>query len=611
MTICRALVAAALLAAVSAIVPAATPFMPVSEVKPGMVGVGRTVFLGTERETFQVHILGVLRNVLGPRRDLILARLEGGPLAETGVIEGMSGSPVYIDGRLVGAVSYALGAFPKVPIAGITPIAEMTEAVETAGPRAASTRPRLELPVTPERLRAALADLYARVAAFAERPEDIQAIGLPRDRAMAIGLALRPIATPLVIGGFSGEAAALLREAFGGAGFVPAVGAGVPDSPPQSAPLEPGDAIGVSLVRGDYEIGATGTVTYVDGDRVYAFGHPFFNLGPTAFPMTRARVYTLLPSLMTSSKIAALGEVVGTIEHDRATTIAGRLGTPPAVVPVAITFRSDRGVQRTLRFEVVHDEFFTPLLTFLAVSNTLTAYERQVGWATFRVQGTLRVARQAPVAYAEVLSGLDAVGAVATAVAGPITALMSNPLEPVRIEGADLTIEASEVPRTAAIERVWLDAVRPRAGDTVPLKIQVRTYGGAQEVHTVLVTLPPEPGEISILVADAAQLAQWEQRELRRQEAPGSVAELIRRLNETRRRNRIYIRLLRPAPGAIVDGQPLPSLPPSILSVLEGDRAGGRFAPLGQAIAGAWELTLDSTVSGSRTLTATVGPPRP
>lgn len=610
MTVTKALATGALAAVVSATTPASSPFMTVSEVKPGMVGTGRTVFLGTERETFQAHVLGVLHNVLGPRRDLILARLEGGPLADTGVIEGMSGSPIYIDGRLVGAVSYALGSFSKVPIAGITPIGEMTEAVETAGGRAAATRPRVELPVTPEGLRAALAEMYARVSAFADRPEDIRAIGISPERAAAIGLQLRPIATPLVVAGFSGPAAELLRGAFTAAGFVPTAGTLGGAVVAQGAALEPGDAVGVSLVRGDYELGATGTVTHVEGDRVYAFGHPFFNLGPTALPMTRARVYTLVPSLMASAKIAALGDVVGTVEHDRATTIAGRLGPPPPMVPVTISFRSDRGFERAVRFEVVRDEFFTPLLTFLSVTSTLTAYERQAGWATFRLSGALRVAGQPPVTYDDLTSGLDAVSVAATSVAGPVAALMSNPFEPVRLESVDLTVEASESPKTATLERVWLDAVRPRAGETVALKIQVRSYGGAAATYSVPVTLPPEAADVSILVADAAQLAQWEQRELRRQEPPTSLTELIGRLNEARRRNRLYVRLLRPTAGAVLNGQPLPSLPPSVLGVLEADRAGGRFAPLGQTVAGAWEVALDAVVSGSRTLTVRVGPPR-
>src|SRR6187549_2140086 len=205
----------ALAALAIARVPAATPLMPIGEVKPGMVGVGRTVFEGAEMKDFKVHILGVLKNVQAPQRNLILARLEGGPLAETGVIAGMSGSPVYIDGRLVGAVSYSIGAFPKEPIAGITPIAEMIEATADAGPRRGTSAPaRLELPVSPERLAAAIRANYARVASFADRPADVQAFGLPAATGSTLGALLRPIATPLVLSGMDSATSDLVGSMF-------------------------------------------------------------------------------------------------------------------------------------------------------------------------------------------------------------------------------------------------------------------------------------------------------------------------------------------------------------------------------------------------------------
>ncbi len=607
-----ALVAAALLAVTHVAVPATTSFMPVSEIRPGMVGLGRTVFMGDAREEFKAHILGVLRNVLGPKRDLILARLEGGPLAETGVIEGMSGSPVYIDGRLVGAVSYALGAFSKEAIAGITPISEMIDAVAQPAVRAASTRPRLDLPVTPERLASALREMYRRVQSFAERPDEVDAIGLPRQMAAQLGVRLQPIATPLVIGGFSGRAADLLQDAFRGAGFAPVAGSLHASGQAQPAgSLQPGDAVGVSLVRGDYEIGATGTVTHVDGSRVYAFGHSFFNLGPTQFPMTRAHVYTLLPSLMTSFKISALGDIIGTVEQDRATAIAGTLGPGPRLIPVRITLDSDRGAARALAFEVVNDEFFTPLATFLTVVNTITSFERQIGSATFAVTGSIRVAGHSPIAFDDLFSGPDAVSATSSYVAGPVALLMGNTLEPVRLEGVDVSIEATEKPRTAMLERVWLDAARPRAGQTLPLKLVIRTYGGEERTFTVPVTLPANaPESLSIFVADAAHLTQWEQRELRRGEPALAVDQLILRLNDARKRNRLYVRVYAPSAGAVVQGEPLPSLPPSVLAVLEADRAGGRFSPLRSAVLEASDVTTDFAVSGSRLLTIKVEPPR-
>jgi hypothetical protein len=604
--------AGAVLLVVAVAATPATSFMPISEVKPGMIGTGRTVFAGSEPEDFTAEILGVLHNVIGPRRDLILARLEGGPLARTGVVEGMSGSPVFIDGRLVGAVSYALGTFSKEPIAGITPIAEMMEATRVAAARADLARPRLELPVTTERLKAALRDMSQRVRAFADRPEDVTAVGLPAPAAGELGPALRPIATPLVIGGFSGAAFDTLQEAFLGAGFAPVpggLGPQVPSASPRA--LQAGDAVGVSLVRGDFELGAAGTVTFVDGQRVYAFGHPFFNLGPTQFPMTRAHVLALLPSLMSSSKIAGLGDVVGTVEQDRATAIAGTLGTPPSLIPVTIALESDRGLRRTLRFEVVQDEFFTPLLTFLTITNALTSYERQLGLATFEVRGSTRLSGHSEVTIDDLFTGMDAVAAAATAVAGPVTVLLGNTLEPVRLDAIDLSIAATERPRTATLERVWLDAARPRAGQTVPLKMLVRAYGGEERVLTQPITLPDVATDtLSVMVADGAQLAQWEQRELRRGESGLSIEQTIRRLNDTRRHNRLYVRLFVDSPGAVLNGELLPSLPPSVLGVLEAGRAGSRFAPLRNAVVGAWDIAADYAVSGSRTLTIKVEPAR-
>ena len=260
--------------------------MPIEEVKPGMVGVGRTVFEGTELKDFKVHILGVLRNIQGPRRDLILARLEGAGLAESGVAQGMSGSPVYIDGRLVGAVSYSIGSFSKEPIAGITPIAEMKEA--TTLPRRAGTgQARLELPITREGLSAALGRGLGSTRAVCA-PARRRAVH--RDSAPAagaqIGSMLRPISTPLIMGGFEPETVDLISGAFRDAGFTPMVtGMRLGRSRRRHAgPLREGDAIGVALASGDIDMGATGTVTHIDGDRVYAFGHPFYNLGPAAVP---------------------------------------------------------------------------------------------------------------------------------------------------------------------------------------------------------------------------------------------------------------------------------------------------------------------------------------
>jgi hypothetical protein len=609
--------AAALVLSIAAALalPASTALMPIEEIRPGMVGVGRTVFQGNELQDFKVHILGVLRNVQGPKRDLILARLEGGPLAQTGVAQGMSGSPVYIDGRLIGAVSYSIGAFSKEAIAGITPIAEMKDA--TAVPRRPSTpQARLELPITPEGLSAVLAAVHNRVAPFAPRPADVQvlAIGdLPAQTAPQLGTMLRPISTPLLLGGLDPEVADLMASAFRGAGFTPVISPGSNggvDAAPNE-PLREGDAIGVALVRGDLEMGATGTVTHIDGDRVYAFGHPFFNLGPAEFPLTRAYVYTMLPSLMASFKISSMGETIGTMQQDRATAIAGTLGKGPALVPMTVTLQSDRGQgavsPRTLKYQVVNDQLFTPLLAYVALFNTLTSYERQFGAATVSIKSKAAIKGHGELALEDVFAGESPLLGASAAVAAPLAMVLTNDIEPVALESLDVTVTTTESPRTAHIERVWLDDIRPRAGRTVPLKILTRSYRGEEKITTVPIDIPSNASsELSILVTDGRQLNALEQRELRRSLQPQSVAQMLRVLNDTRRNNRIYVRLLTGTPGAVVNGEPMAALPPSVLAVLESDRNGGSFTPMRSATLGEWQIPMDSAVTGSRVLTIAV-----
>jgi hypothetical protein len=593
--------------------PASTSLMPLDEVKPGMAGVGRTVFAGTDLDEFKVHILGVLKNVQGPRRSLILARLEGGPLPDTGVIAGMSGSPVFIDGRLIGAVSYSIGAFSKEPIAGITPIAEMTGSVNLPAGRVVPRNARLEFPLTRERVAAALRAAYAQVQPWAQQPADVQPFGLPGAYGAQLGTMLRPIATPMVMSGFAGEASDLLAGALAESGFAP-MPAQQPAAPAtgKAGRLEAGDAIGVTLISGDLEMGGTGTVTYVDGDRVYAFGHPFFNLGPTQFPMTKAYVHSLLPSLMSSFKIATLGEVVGTVQQDRATAIAGTLGPGPAMVPMTLRLESDRAEPRTFRFQIVNDQLFTSLLSYVSIFNTLAAYERQFGAATFAVKGTLKVKGHPDVAFEDVFAGDSPTIGAAASVTGPIALLLTNDIAPVDLEGVDVTIVSTEHPRTATIERVWLDEIRPRAGRTVPLKVLTRSYRGDEQIRTLPIEIPSSAaGTLSILVSDGVHLAQFEQRDQRQRLQPQSIALMIKALNEARKNNRVYVRLISGSPGAIVDGETLPALPPSVLAVFEGDRNGGSFVPLRNAAIGEWEIETDHAVSGSRVLTITVEPGGP
>jgi hypothetical protein len=583
--------------------------MSIDEVRPGMTGVGRTVFEGDAIEEFKVEILGVLKNVMGPSRNLILARLDGGPLATTGVIAGMSGSPVYIDGRLVGAVSYSLGAFSKEPIAGITPIDEMLEAAARPEQRPLSARARVELPITQASLAAVLQQAFAATQPFADSPADVQVLASGGSAVGAqLGPMLRPISTPLVLGGFRGDVADLVAGAFRAGGFTPVASAGgtgpVPDA---TRPLAPGDAVGVSLVSGDLALGGTGTVTHIDGTRVYAFGHPFYNLGPTEFPMTRAFVHTLLPSMMSSSKLATMGAVIGTFQQDRATTIAGALGAPPSLLPITIALETDRGLKRTFKFHLVRDQLFTPVLTYVSILNTLKSYEREYGAASFSVKGRALVRKHGEVAFEDLFTGESPSVGAASYVAGPLTFLLKNEFEPVEIDALEITIASTEEPRTATIERVWLDTIDVRPGRTVPLKILMRSYRGDEVLRSVPIEVPGNvSGSLTVLVADGTRLAQWEQREARQPQQAHGVAQMLRALNKARKNNRVYVRLLSPDAGAMVSGEYLSSLPPSVLAVIEADRSGGQVTPLRNATLGEWDIPIEYAVSGSRLLTISV-----
>lgn len=591
---------------------AQTTYLPLDQVRPGMIGVGRTVFAGTKLEDFKVEVLGVMRNVIAPKRNLILARLEGGPLAKTGVIAGMSGSPVYVDGKLMGAVSYSLGQFTTEPIAGITPIEEMLDATMMAPATRVSRPVAISMQPTPRELLEIWSRDLGRAKPFVEDSSQALILSGASADLTRMGAMLRPIAVPMIASGFDASVFDPISPALSAAGFVPMSSAqaqGNRSTPPSNRPLQPGDAVGVGLLTGDFELGATGTVTHVDGDRVYAFGHPLYNLGPTQFPMTRAEVQVVLPSLMASSKLASFGEIVGTVQQDRATAIAGRLGAAPSMIPVTITLNSDRQPSRTFNFGVVRDFTFTPLLTYLSVANVLTSYERGAGPASFAIRGTASIRSEGELAFEDIFSGDQPAGVASAYIAGPLTALLKNSGENVAIDKIALTIDASEQQRQARIERVWLDTTQPKAGKKAIVNVALRSTTGEEIVRQVPIEIPANlTGSLQLTVADAARTTADDRRDTRGADMQ-RVSQMVRTFNRARRNNRLYVRLTSSDSGAVVNGEPMAGLPPSVLAVIESDRNSGTVGSLRSMTRGEWELALDFAVTGSRQLTISLDQP--
>ena len=583
---------------------AQSTFMPVSEIRAGMVGIGRTVYVGDTLEEFRANILGVLKNAVAPGRDLIIAKLEGGPLANTGVIAGMSGSPVYIDNRLVGAVSYSLGSFPKEPIAGITPIAEMVAAVQRSGPRPSSTEFDLSWPTTPEKVFASLGRVIERASAplrSSLRASDV--IGSPTLADWAPRL--RPIGAALVASGLSPDLESLLRDALPTDGTL-LRGEESPQSP-GARPLRAGDAVGVSLLRGDLEMGATGTVTYVDGQQVYAFGHPFLNLGPTSLPMTRAQILTVLPSLDNSMKVGNMGAVIGRLTQDRSTAVGGVLGSGPSELAVSLTLESQGAAPKRLQFNVLHDQSLTPLFAYVSILNSLISYQRQSGVTTITANGAINFDGLGVLPIDDMFSGDQAIALAAATALNPIGAMASNTFRPALPKSLDLTLRVSEVEDYSTIERVWLDTTRPTLGATHTLHVLLRHFRGNTEVVSQPIVMPASAtGPVTVMVSDAATLAALEQKELK-PAAPNSIEALFSRLKDAHAGNRLYIRLLTASPGAAIGGESLPSLPPSVQAALDADPSKAA-TPMARAAVAAWDKRLTRVVRGSKELTLTLRP---
>jgi len=582
--------------------------MPLDQVRPGMIGVGRTVFEGSRIEDFTVKILGVLENAVGPNQSMIIARLEGGPLAQTGVISGMSGSPVFVDGKLVGAVAYGF-PFSKETIAGITPIGDMVEATRGGAPRAASARFPSPLSASGPRLPLSREDLIGAL----RRPLPMVAAAAPDAMLPARGMpaaGMTPLSLPLVFSGFDPGAFEWARSVFAGLGFSPVLGTGGGARREGALPpLEPGSPVGVSLIEGDLDISVTGTVTHLDGDRVYAFGHPFYNLGPTQFPMRKAYVYSVFPSIYQSWKISSPAEPVGTMEQDRTTAIAGRLGEPPRMVPVEVKLTTSRGQQRRYSFRMVEDELLSPVLAYTGLLSVLQANERAYGTSTVRVEARLSLSDKREVRVEDVFAQEQPAAQASALVAAPLAYLMSNDFERVSFDKLEVDVRSFETVQSATLERAWVERSGPvRPGAVVPLKLLLRNYRGETLSESIPVNIPPSAssGTYTLLVADAAAINTLEQREMRQAFLPRDLDQLIRAINGLRRNHHLYVRLMRADDGAIVSGEYLQSLPSSVLSVLGASDLNSGTIPIRTSSVWDFDLPTEHAVTGSRTLSLTV-----
>ena len=553
-------------------------------VHSGMRGVGRTVFAGTEVIEFDVEIVGKLEKI-GPDQNLILGRLSGGPLADTGVLSGMSGSPVMVDGKLIGAVAYSWG-FAKEALAGITPIEEMLAVARLDAPPS----PRVGSLQLDRSWRSPLDSDAALRAFFLDELQP--AVEHPQGAL--------PLAVPLSVAGVGARGLGAIAPWLERAGFLPLQSGGARRGG-ASPPLEPGSAIGVQLVRGDVEMTATGTVTWVDGDRVLAFGHPLFGLGAIDLPLTGATVETLLPSVMQSARIAsALGEI-GAVRQDRAAAIFGRLGAKPGMIPVRFRLSHPQRPEKVFSFDVADDPLLSPLLLYVSLNGILASRERTLGSVTVRIgEGSvIKMARGEDVQLDNLYAGPAAFNYGTGIPAYILYLLMNNAWSRPEIAGINLILEYDDRPRSGHIERATLDRYRVKAGEEVEATVVLAPFRGADRILTRKLLVPEEvlPGTLTLWIGGALAVSRAEQAD--EQALPRDLEQLVRLINQLRRNNRIYLAATREDNGLLLDGIRMPSLPPSASYILTRPRRAGHSARLSRRTVLEDSITTDQAVEGA------------
>lgn len=554
---------------------------PLRDIRAGQHAIGKTVFHGNKVEEFQVDILGVLDNV-GPRQSIILAKLSGGPLAETGVMQGMSGSPVYIDGRLVGAVALAFN-FAKEPIAGIRPIEEML----------------------------AVGDPAARLAA---KPASGKAPATPPLRKLAANLdslasQLIDIATPVSFNGFTSATLDQFAPQLKKLGLEPrqgvSNGAKLPSRLGSPASLKPGDMIAVELLSGDMTVGAEGTVTAIDGKNVYAFGHQFMSVGNTELPFARAEVLTLMPTLNSSFKISSPLEWMGVITQDRSTSIYGQLGRKADTVPFSITVKDGRHGPLSYHMQMVQDRVLSPYLVQTAVYSAMDATERTLGLGSFSLHGGVEFVNGAPpLKLDNTYAGDYNVPLQASnGVAAPLSSVLGAGFDALKIKDIHLDIEASERKRFLQVDQITASPKQVHPGDSIEIAVTLTGENGLEVQKSVHYRVPigAPTGTLNFTVSDGSVTNALDYQQLAA-EQPRSAAQLVSFLNDLRPNTNAYVRVWRTDPAFLVQGQDLPDPPPSVGLILARTQAAqGVWVPRGSKIGELEIPTGDVVVSGSKT----------
>src|SRR5258706_6849 len=499
--------------------------LPLDQVQAGMQGYAYTIFAGDQVEKFDLEVIGVMPNFLGPRQSIILVQLKGPKVERTGVVAGMSGSPVYLNGKLAGALSLKLGIFTNDPIAGVTTIEDVMP------PAAQSGAQQFPLPLDTTAVQ-----------------RTIPAFSLPT------GSALAPIETPLVFSGFQSATLQQFAPQIQSYGFVAAQG-GTSAPRPKDADLVPGDLAGMLVVQGNASIISACTVTAVQADRVFLCGHPFLNLGAVQLPMARSRVLTTLSSDLASTKIVNVGGSIGTITGDHLTAVTGKLGAAPPMIPLDLSVATKIG-EKNLHFEIINHPKLTPLLVAITAYNGLTQNAIYGEGTTLHLTGEIRLRGHAAVQIENTYAPGDAFVPdglpIAISVQTIFTRLFVNTFEAPEVEHIALHVESVPGRQSFTVDSAWLEKAETTPAEKMRVRVLLHPYRGADRIEETTVRVPDQIARgatLRILVTDGDTLNRASRGfAFGGASGPSGLVQLIAVLNRERRNDRLYVGLFMPSP---------------------------------------------------------------
>jgi hypothetical protein len=565
--------------------------LPLGEVVPGQIALAKTVFRGTEIDTFSIEIVSVVHRV-GPDRDLILGRALGPKLQRWGVAEGMSGSPVYVDGKLVGAISSSW-TFAREPLLGITPAEQMAREARQ-DPGSSSRR----APANPDR----------SSAAPSSPGRDLLEGRAPPSPS---GAGPIPIRSPLVMAGFDRRLVALAAEMFEPWGFTVTEGGGA-GAAETGGEIEPGATLGVRLVGGDANMTAIGAVTRVEGDEVHAWGHPFFQMGEVEFPLVQGYIHAIVPSQFMSFKLGSGAKTVGSITADRRSGVFGRLGVLPRLTHVELEVTRG-GEQRSYQFELARNRFLTPPLLGITATNAILAQGGLAAEETVRFRQRLVLADGRETAVETLFAGTRTLPQIAALLSEAARVLALNPFEEVLLDRVEASVVFEPEVRLALLTEATVDRDPLEPGDVLRGGFTLRDWRGGEKRHRFSIPLPERAreGRYLLLVADAPTAEMYEAERAPRSAAPRDLDELLERIQRLRQPSEVHLLLYRASQGVLIDGRPLPDLPPSTLAVMRSAARSGTEAGLPAELVAEQRVPLDRLVQGGHTILLEVRKEKP